>query len=73
MAGNFGVNAIPEYRQQGLAAKVMRVVIDARMAGRKDVFLLARINYCIIMRSLDLKIVGFLSQCMVVLSGMICV
>ena len=26
----FGVNTIPEYRQQGLAAKVMQVVIDGR-------------------------------------------
>ena len=36
----FGVNTIPEYRQQGLAAKVMQVVIDdARMAGRKGCIL----------------------------------
>lgn len=36
----FGVNTIPEYRKQGLAAKVMKAVIaDAKEAGRKGCIL----------------------------------
>lgn len=36
----FGVNTIPEYRQRGLAAKVMQAVIeDAKKAGRKGCIL----------------------------------
>lgn len=36
----FGVNTIPEYRNQGLAAKVMYAVIgDAKMEGRKGCIL----------------------------------
>lgn len=36
----FGVNTIPEYRKQGLAAKVMEAVIaDAKAAGRKGCIL----------------------------------
>ena len=69
----FGLNTLPDYQKNGYAAKIMNVMINmARQENRKGLVLTCKIDWCLTIVSLDLKMRVYPQVFMVVQFGIKC-